>query len=423
MDLSSEQVREYTRRLIVARMRLLGTHGFFGLLLMSMRFSLDERCPTAYTDGEKIAFNPSFLESLADPELDFVLMHEVMHAALQHCTRYNAKETEALDPDRYNIACDIVVNSNILLESQMDLFAISIAGQPLIHQTPTGEEGHKYTVEEVYLMLRSTLQQGKPTSRPYGKPNATANSAPEWQKGDRANTLDDHSHWGDIEDAEILREVWAKRFRDACEAIRIREESAGRGLLPAFAERLLDQLKKPQLDWRTLLDDFVQEEITDYSFEPPDRRFYDSTFFLPAFNEAADTVKDILFMVDTSGSISDEMLASAYSEVKGAIDQYGGKLQGWLGFFDAAIIEPVPFADKDELMAIRPAGGGGTDFQIIFEYVAERMSDNPPVSIIVLTDGYAPFPPEHVTGGIPVLWIINNEKATPPWGKIARLEA
>ena len=53
-------------------------------------------------------------------------------------------------------------------------------------------------------------------------------------------------------------------------------------------------------------------------------------------------------MIDTSGSMSDDMITAAYSEVKGAIDQFGGKLEGWLGFFDAAIIEPKRFTSLDE---------------------------------------------------------------------------
>ena len=68
------------------------------------------------------------------------------------------------------------------------------------------------------------------------------------------------------------------------------------------------------------------------------------------------------------------------------------------------------------------AGGGGTDFQIIFEYVAQHMQDEPPVSIIILTDGYAPFPNEALANNIPVLWLLNNEKVEPPWGKIARIK-
>ena len=115
-------------------------------------------------------------------------------------------------------------------------------------------------------------------------------------------------------------------------------------------------------------------------------------------------------------------MTAAYSEVKGAIDQFGGKLKGWLGFFDAAIIKPKPFSNFEEFIVIRPAGGGGTDFQIIFEYVHQHMAENPPVSIIILTDGYAPFPKEELANNIPVLWLINNENIEPPWGKIARIK-
>ena len=64
-----------------------------------------------------------------------------------------------------------------------------------------------------------------------------------------------------------------------------------------FAERLLKELKKPQTDWRTVLNDFVQQEIVDYSFTPPDRRFDESPFFLPDFNVKDDLVEDILFMI------------------------------------------------------------------------------------------------------------------------------
>ena len=115
-------------------------------------------------------------------------------------------------------------------------------------------------------------------------------------------------------------------------------------------------LKKPQTDWRSIPNDFVQEAINDYSFSSHDRRFPDNPFFLPDFSEKSesDEVKDILFMIDASGSISDEMLTAAYSEIKGAIDQFGGKLRGWLGIFDAAIIEPIPFSDTEEFLLIKP---------------------------------------------------------------------
>lgn len=232
---------------------------------------------------------------------------------------------------------------------------------------------------------------------------------------------DDHTHWGMEEDDDVLRDVWCKRFEDACGAVSIRDPSNQRGLLPLFAKRLLTKLRKPQTNWKMLLNDFVQEEISDYSFTPPDRRFDNSPFFLPDFNDKDDIVQDILFMIDTSASMSDDMITAAYSEVKGAIDQFDGKLRGWLGFFDAAIIKPIPFTDEQEFKIIKPAGGGGTDFQIIFEYVHKYMQDKLPASIIILTDGFAPFPKEKLAMGIPVLWLLNNEDVNPTWGKVARI--
>ena len=50
------------------------------------------------------------------------------------------------------------------------------------------------------------------------------------------------------------------------------------------------------------------------------------------------------------------------------------------------------------------------------------MADDLPACIIILTDGFAPFPQEKLAGGIPVLWLLNNEDVTPPWGKIARIK-
>ena len=113
MAIDSADTRELMRRLLLSRMRILNEHPFFGLLLMHMHYGLDESSPTAYTDGESIVFGVDFLMSLSESELDFVMMHEIMHVVLQHCMR----GTQYNDPDRFNIACDIVVNSNILLRT------------------------------------------------------------------------------------------------------------------------------------------------------------------------------------------------------------------------------------------------------------------------------------------------------------------
>ena len=239
--------------------------------------------------------------------------------------------------------------------------------------------------------------------------------------------FDDHSFWKGEDEHKTSRVIWENRVLQTYETVKnLKRISIGKrgtswGSSPCFAERIFKEIAERKLDWKTLLNDFVQENVCDYSFSPPDRRFDDGDFFLPDFNEKEESVENLLFMIDTSGSMSDGAISEVYSEIKGAIEQFNGRIKGWLGFFDAIVTEPQPFEDEDEFKAIRIKGGGGTAFLPIFHYVRDHMKDKNITSIIILTDGYAPFPEEHERMGIPVLWIINNENATPPWGMIARI--
>ena len=149
MVLSDEKIRAYMKRLLLSRMRILCSSGFYGLLLMHMVYAIDENCETAATDGRRIFFGPKFLDELDDRELDFIMMHEILHVVLQHCFRQGDRDNE-----RFNIACDIVVNSNILLSESMDPKAITLQKYGAsMHLAPNGKEGCAYTVEQVYNML------------------------------------------------------------------------------------------------------------------------------------------------------------------------------------------------------------------------------------------------------------------------------
>ncbi|MCF0127360.1 MAG: hypothetical protein HUJ70_02265 [Pseudobutyrivibrio sp.] len=413
MQLANDKVKEYTKRIMIARMRVLVKNAFFGLLLMHLKISLSDESKTSWTDGERLWINPDFLEQISDEELEYVLLHEILHIVLHHKER-----GIGLDEKKFDKAIDLVVNSTIFTSYGKDnkLITLKNFGGVQEHLSPNGREGCEYTAEELYNLLEIPIglqcdAEGEEQENCNGDETGSGNSG--W---------DDHSKLKRLEEDEILKTEWSKHLCDAAEAMSIRDPSNSRGLIPAFAEAIITRLKRPQTDWRTILSDFIQEEIADYSFAPPDRRFDDSPFFLPDFNEKEDVMKDILFMIDTSGSMSDDAITTVYSEIKGAIDQFDGKLKGWLGFFDAAVIEPKPFENEEEFRIIKPMGRGGTDFEIIFEYVASKMEDKVPASIIILTDGYAPFPEEEMAMGIPVLWLIINEEVNPPWGKVARVK-
>lgn len=414
MPLTKEIAQKYINRLLFSRLRILQKHGFYGLLLMHTKYGLDEECDTAYTDGDKICFSPKFMDDLSDSELDFIMMHEIMHIVLKHCYRDNSR-----DPIQFNIACDIVVNSNILYSNNLDINSITTKeyGESM-HLTPDGREGYNFTAEEVYDMLLV------PTKTKYGKDGKKVKPNNNSNKGKPGSgDFDNHDNWNKKKGEDKEQEdLWNQRLVDAVKSVEEREAMNGTGKIPLLAKRIVGELLNPQIDWRVVLNDFVQEEVCDYSFNPPDKRFGDSDFYLPDYNDTDTVVKDILFMVDTSGSIRDEDITKAYSEIKGAIDQFDGKLSGKLGFFDCTVYEPLPFESVDNLLKIKPKGGGGTSFHVIFNYINKYMTDTPPASIIILTDGYAEFPHESSANNIPVMWLINNDKVTPPWGRIGRLK-
>ena len=190
--------------------------------------------------------------------------------------------------------------------------------------------------------------------------------------------FDDHSFWRGADEKHIKEQTWSQRVVDAYHTSNIIMQdkvfsklhaTKTFGGAPMFAQRLLKSLTEGRLDWKTLLNDFVQEEICDYSFSPPDRRFGDSDFFLPDFNEKSDSIKNVWFVVDTSGSISDEMIMDAYNEIASAIEIFGGSIESFLSFTESFITKPVPFSSVDDLLSIIPKGGGGNNFKLIFKYL------------------------------------------------------
>lgn len=411
MQQTDSKIREYVQRILYSRLRILNSHGFYGLLLMHMKFGIDDSCNTAYTNGHKICFNHKFLEDLSNDELDFVMMHEIMHIVLKHCFR-----GRRLDGELFNIACDIVVNSNILKSCNMDKSKITLKkyGEAM-HLAPNQQEGYLYTAEEVYEMLK---RQSGQSGGKGGSSNSKKGALGKGKNGNNSSTIDDHSKWEIIEgDDEYIIDEWEQRLLNAAEAIENKEKITGVGDVPLGALRLVNKIRDGRVNWRVLLNDFLSFEVNDYSFTPPDKRYDD--FFLPDFNELDITTLKVMFFIDTSGSMDDDELAMAYSEVKGALDQYNGKIIGKLGFFDYNLYEPIEFCDTEELLKIKPKGGGGTSFHVVFNYLQKL--DEKPAAVIILTDGYAEFPNEAARDKIPVIWLINNDEVTPPWGIVARL--
>ncbi|MCF0135770.1 MAG: hypothetical protein HUJ69_05045 [Lachnospiraceae bacterium] len=466
------------RRLQESRNRIILREPELGLPLRDMYFvavkgkdvvsekdSVSEREPTnemcrinemrrISTNGSIIYLDPDWFLKLKPESADFILAHQLMHIRLGHICR-----SLLYRGDRYHLAADIVANAGLgLLGWEQDklpglgtiyreTFYPRISGQEL-----TAEEALRFVPfdpdkmpERTRLTYRidsdfgwgrrddpysfGTLilspEDGDPPDllplNTKGKGNRKllyffennqsisgdeARNAPE-----RRDVAPEDTHAGTWEhmavgDLEQLRQE--KREHDR------REEHSGE-------TRSWKRINSSQVDWRSLLNFYAREEVGDYSFTPPDRRYADSDWFLPDFNEQTERPRKVLFMVDASGSVDEECLSLAREEICQALAQSGGKLAGLLAFFDVKVYGPMPIQTSEELTAVIPRGGGGTDFGCIFRYVKEQMQEDPPVSIVVFTDGDGHFPPETEAGETPVLWLFTSEKAVAPWGRYVRI--
>lgn len=413
---------------------------FFALLLMYLKFVAVTDMQKISTNGRCIYFSPGFIDKLYDHELDYILCHQIMHIIYGHIWRPHDRQG-----DDYHFACDIFVNA-LLVDSGFEEKRYPHLGNihkrlPNKNENPSEMtpqeicEGFPYSLyafdeatRSKFLVDTDLCWDQKEDNGGLGEiiidlPKISGRLKEKKDEDGKALDIDGPNGKtpGDESD-DALNQEWQGRVTFAAASLSSQdEETEGAGNIPDFVKRMINKMKKPTIDWKKLLNNFLQERVCDYSFSPPDRRFSDTGFFLPDFNEKDFVSKEILFMVDTSGSVRDKDLAMVYSEISGVIEQFSGKLTGKLGFFDAAVTPPLPFEDVGDLLQIIPYGGGGTDFTVIFDYISENLSEELPACIVIFTDGNGPYPYESAAMGIPVLWIINNFDFTPPWGKITRM--
>lgn len=380
------ELKRIAKRLTNTRAQIVKELPFFGRLLLHLQFGFAD-CETAYTDQKRIVFDPEFADRLSDDELKFIMLHELFHCVLNHCSRAKGKVNLI-----YNIACDIVVNSIIL--DILDLDDIVIDGNKAMHLAPDNNEGRQYSAEEIYQMLLK--QDEKKVKDIYN------------------DRFDSHVVWADIDLSARQTETWRGNIKSASKVCSIDR-------LPLSIKRYIKDINhNSKCNWKQLLHDFIQFDRSDYTFLTPDKRFAAGDVIMPSFQEEDGArVRKLWAVVDTSASISNATLTDAMNEIYGALTRVD--LEGWVSFFDTDVSEPAPFESAEDLDKISPVGGGGTSFDIIFSSIQKNFPDEFPEIIVILTDGYAPFPEEKVTMGIPVIWAIMDSDIEPPFGKTVHI--
>ncbi len=171
------------------------------------------------------------------------------------------------------------------------------------------------------------------------------------------------------------------------------------GSAPASIRRALERLKKPVIDWRSALEEFVDEAISKSKYDLPNRRFLSQGEAQYGYKNYKEDFENIVVAIDTSGSINRQMIEQFLSEVISIGEAYNPEKTVIL-YCDTQVYEPDILEPGDKPDFKKIAGGGGTNFWPPFKWVQKNMLEKGevPTVFIYFTDGEATFPEENQYG-------------------------
>jgi len=374
-------LQDPARRVQSAVMRIRGDHPFFGTLALFAELRVSDEVATAATNGRVIWFNPNFIGPLNASKLCGLVVHELLHAALNHGIRRRERE-----PTLWNIAADIVVNGMIRDDTKYSLPDGGVENVDLAH----------LSVEEVYEQLNT----GKIAVPQISLLDVMFDG----MKVDEDAILDAQ--------ATNLQRHWRTALFQA--NAMARRLNKGFGSNPRGASRELQSATSAPVGWREVLSQFVVS--TPFDFQGFDRRFVHKKLYL---EEMQGESVDVAIVIDTSGSIQEQELSAFLGEVEAILDAYP-HIKGMLFFADADLYGPYEFSRGTP---VPPAlGGGGTSFCPFFDWVEkEEAAVHLPICIY-FTDGFGTFPTNAPNS--PLLWVVlpgGLDSTRFPFGDVIRM--
>jgi hypothetical protein len=328
-----------------------------------------------------VYLDPAVLDALDVPRIGFWLIHQTTHLLREHANRYPdhlvtgpgdgdpAEPTAGRSPEqrRWNLSADAEINDDLQ----------SLVGElPDEAVTPRGLQLESGQTAEHYWNELS--DPGRPAP-----PAALADT--ECGSGCDGQPRPWDCDWPGLSKsgAQLTALHTARQIRDH---IRARDD------IPAGWLRWASGLLEPTVNWRRQLAAQIRRGVADvagrvdFTYRRPSRRAASlPDFIMPSMHQPLPVVS---MVIDTSGSMSDEMLAQALGEVSGVLRGLGvGRHQLKVITCDAEAYAPQAV---NRVTDLKLAGGGGTDMRA---GLAAAASQRPrPDLIVALTDGHSPWP-------------------------------
>ena len=347
---------------------------------------LSTRVPTACVSWDKIRkqvcfeFNESFASNLTDAEFAFVVGHEAMHLAICHIFLISnrieeiRKKSNLTDKDKViqsntfmmkaNIAADCVVNDSLvnIYKLPPELVDMAVYGKKTV-----GLDCHDLSMEEVYQLL--------PEVKHY------VFDVHDWDSFLDKDGKVDKEFAGKIRgfiernlNNSALSDKENQRLQEAADTFQNTQQA---GNAPIGQRRPIIKVSRNYVNWNRLVLDFVDAKKQEDKWSRPNRKLMSvwPEIILPRFEPQE--IEHVFVALDASGSINQDQLSLFVDVVRNSPKRF--KIDAVT--FDTRCY-PLDILKED------PQGGGGTNFQIIEEYIQKTYKKKKPKAIFVLTDGH-----------------------------------
>lgn len=410
---------------------LIDRYPFFGSIIDSLDYIETKNCvsyngsPTAGTNGNTIYYHPSFIENLTESQQTFVFAHGVCHVAFNHLNRGKDKDQEV-----WNYATDAVINAFLKKD-----------GLEMVEGVVDIPWAIKFDAEEMYNKLLKKKQRKEQKNKNQNKQsNSNCTDAGHdthslWNeknidKGKDEIIKEVQKQFSEMGEKEILKKKNNTELKKVLQKIKKALEDMKKNNLPDEKESQtaigiggkgigIDTLEQcvnfedvgegyPLINWPLILKRPTEIVELDWSYQ---NACIEDGVVSPNLEESSYLLHyETEIVLDTSGSIDDELLRSFLRECKNILNFSKIKV----GCFDTkfyGFTEIKGMKDIDEFTFV---GRGGTDFEVAVNAFTKN-ADNK----IIFTDGEAYMP----KASIDAIWVVfGDRKINPLGGKVIYID-
>ena len=382
---------EAQRRLHAARLWIAANRPYYSKAVFScpvipagtdVRVGIDE--------GWRIYANSEFLESLTVEQAAGELIHVLNHALRDHARRARNAGVDRATALAWNAAADCEINDDLFEENLIEedgwLFPENLG----MDEFMSAEHYYRHLLDNaVSIDIHAECGSGCHSHRVPDELDADAEALSDF-------------------DRTLLRRTVASAIAD-------HQKAHGAGSVPEGLARWAQQTLHPKVNWRQQFASALRSSVhhktgtADYTWQRPSRRQQPQDPVLrPAMTRP---VPSITVVVDTSGSMGDDELDRALTEISAIIATVvpGDSVRVLSVDTDVHADQHIYHTNQITL-----EGAGGTNMAAGIAAAAEAKPD----AIVVITDGFTPWAPTRPPGARSVIAALTDDyciERVPDW--------